>query len=120
MQAANCRDELPPPHARPQGLNSPHRSGQANASEQAARRATGKRPELTNDLLRTGRYLAIHPECILTFPTRHPFIRKLPVQLPIISGPTGILTLKNRELNPAAQVFMECAREVAKPLRRRR
>ena len=53
-------------------------------------------------------------------PTRHPFIRKLPVQLPIISGPTGILTLKNRELNPAAQVFMECAREVAKPLRRRR
>jgi DNA-binding transcriptional LysR family regulator len=76
--------------------------------------------EMTNDLLRTGRYLTIHPECILNFPTKHPFIRKLPVQLPVISGPTGILTLKNRELNPAAQLFMECARQVAKPLRRRR
>src|SRR5262249_13271197 len=33
--------------------------------------------EVTNNLLRTGRYLAIHPESVLTFPARHPFIRKL-------------------------------------------
>jgi DNA-binding transcriptional LysR family regulator len=72
--------------------------------------------EMTVNLLRTGRYLAIHPQSVLTFPSRHPFVRKVPVDLPIVSGPIGILTLKNRVLNPAARLFIECAREVAKPV----
>jgi DNA-binding transcriptional LysR family regulator len=72
--------------------------------------------ELINNLLRTGRYLAIHPESIFTFPTRHPFIRRLPVELPVVSGPIGFLTMKNRILSPAAQLFIETARELAKPL----
>ena len=38
--------------------------------------------EMTNNLLRTGRYLAFHPESVLTFPAKHPFIRKLPIELP--------------------------------------
>jgi DNA-binding transcriptional LysR family regulator len=72
--------------------------------------------ELRANLLRTGRYLSIVPEFWLQFPVRHPFIRKLPVKLPIPSGPIGIFTLKNRMLNPAAQLFIDCAREVAKPI----
>jgi DNA-binding transcriptional LysR family regulator len=72
--------------------------------------------EMTVNLLGTGRYLAIHPESVLTFPCKHPFIRKLPVKLPIVSGPIGILTSKNRMLSPAARLFIDCAREVAKPL----
>jgi hypothetical protein len=36
--------------------------------------------------------------------------------LPIVSGPIGILTVKNRILSPAAQRFIEAARGVAKPL----
>jgi DNA-binding transcriptional LysR family regulator len=76
--------------------------------------------EMTVNLLGTGRYLAIHPESVVTFPAKHPFIRKLPVKLPIVSGPIGILTLKNRVLNPAAQLFIECAREVTKPFARRK
>jgi DNA-binding transcriptional LysR family regulator len=75
--------------------------------------------EMTINLLNTGRYLAIHPESVLTFPTKHPFIRKLPVELPIVSGPIGILTLKNRVLSPAAELFIDCARDVAQPLARR-
>jgi len=71
------------------------------------------------NLLGTGRYLAIHPESVLTFPIRHPFIRKLPIELPVISGPIGIVTLKNRALSPAAQLFIESAREAAQPLVRR-
>jgi DNA-binding transcriptional LysR family regulator len=67
-------------------------------------------------LLGTGRYLAIHPESVLTFPAKHPFIRKLPIELPIVSGPIGVLTLKNRKLSPSAQIFIDTAREVAKPL----
>jgi len=76
--------------------------------------------EMVVNLLGTGRYLAIHPESVLTFPAKHPFIKKLPIELPIVSGPIGILTLKNRVLSPAAQLFIDCAREVAKPLGRRK
>jgi DNA-binding transcriptional LysR family regulator len=76
--------------------------------------------EMTNNLLRTGRYLAIHPESVLTFPAKHPFLRKVPVALPAVGGPIGILTLKNRELSPAAQLFVNCAREVVKPLGHRK
>jgi DNA-binding transcriptional LysR family regulator len=72
--------------------------------------------EMTVSLLRTDRYLAILPESVFTFPTKHPFIRKLPVELPIASGPIGILSLKNRILSPAAQLFVDCARGLAKPL----
>jgi hypothetical protein len=71
------------------------------------------------NLLGTGRYLTIHPESVFTFPAKHPFIKKLPVKLPIVSGPIGILILKKRLLNPAAQLFIEYAREIAKPLARR-
>jgi DNA-binding transcriptional LysR family regulator len=72
--------------------------------------------EMTINLLGTGRYLSIQPESLFTFPRKHPFIRKLPVALPIVSGPIGILTLKDRELGPAAQLVINCAREIAKPL----
>ena len=30
--------------------------------------------------------------------------------------PVGIMTLKNRTISPVAQLFIDCAREVAKPL----
>jgi DNA-binding transcriptional LysR family regulator len=71
--------------------------------------------EMRANLLRTGRYLSIIPEFWLQFPVRHPFIRKLPVELPIASGPIGIVTLKNRTPSPAARLFMDCAREMAMP-----
>ena len=35
-------------------------------------------------------------------------------------APVGIVTLKNRTLSPVAQLFIENAREVAKPLGRRK
>jgi hypothetical protein len=33
------------------------------------------------------------------------------------SGPVGIVTLKNRTLSPASELFIDCARKIAKPLR---
>jgi DNA-binding transcriptional LysR family regulator len=77
-------------------------------------------PEMTINLLRTDRYLAILPESVFNFPAKHPFISKLPVELPIVSGPIGILTLNNRVLGPATQLFVDCARGLAKPLARRK
>jgi len=72
--------------------------------------------EMRANLLRTGRYLTILPEFWLQFPGRHPFIRKLPVELPAVSGPIGIMTLKKRTPSPVVERFIECAREIAKPL----
>jgi DNA-binding transcriptional LysR family regulator len=76
----------------------------------------GSAIEMVANLLRTGRYLTILPEFWLQFPDRHPFIRKLPVELPVTGAPIGIITLKNRKPSPATQLFIEAAREVANPL----
>jgi len=76
--------------------------------------------ELCINLARTGRYLTILPEFLLQFPSQHPFIKKLPVELPIASAPIGIITLKNRAPSPVVQRFIDCACEVAKPLAKRR
>jgi len=70
--------------------------------------------EVRANLVKTGRFLSIMPEFWLQFPERHPFIKKLPVELAIASGPIGIMTLKNRALSPVAQLFIAEAREVAK------
>lgn len=75
--------------------------------------------EIRANLLRTGRYLSIVPEFWLQLPGRHPFIRKLPVDLPITGAPIGIVTLKGRQLSPVAQAFIEHARDVAKSLNKR-
>jgi len=40
------------------------------------------------------------------------------IQMPMSSMPNGIVTLKNRTLGPVARIFIEHAREVAKPLAR--
>jgi len=69
--------------------------------------------EIRVNLLRTGRYLSIMPEFWLQLPQRHPFLRKLPVKLPIPAEPVGIVVLKRRKPSPVVQRFIDCAREVA-------
>jgi DNA-binding transcriptional LysR family regulator len=46
----------------------------------------------------------------------HPGIKVLPVQLPTTHRPIAIFSLKNRTLSPLAQLFLECAREIAERL----
>jgi DNA-binding transcriptional LysR family regulator len=75
--------------------------------------------ELCANLMRTGRYLSVIPQFWLQLPDRHPFIRKLRVDLPITGAPIGIIMLKNRAPSAVVQRFIDCAREVAKPLTRR-
>ena len=43
-------------------------------------------------------------------------LKVLPVNLPIRPWPLSILTLKNRTMSPVVERFIECAREIAKPL----
>jgi DNA-binding transcriptional LysR family regulator len=75
--------------------------------------------EMRTNLLATGRFIAIFPTSVLRFPTRRSEFKVLPVELPIARVPNGIATLKNRTLSPTARLFIEHAREVAKPLAKR-
>ena len=75
--------------------------------------------EMRISLLATGRFLSIFPTSRLKFPTKQTHFKVLPVALPLPPVPIGILTLKSRTLNPVTQLFVEHAREVAKPLARK-
>jgi hypothetical protein len=44
----------------------------------------------------------------------------LSVELPATHRKIGIITLKNRTISPLARLFIECAREIAKPFAKNR
>jgi DNA-binding transcriptional LysR family regulator len=67
-------------------------------------------------LLATGRFITIFSTSALKFPSRQPELKVLPIELPLARVPVGIVTLKNRSLAPVARLFIDTAREVAKPL----
>jgi DNA-binding transcriptional LysR family regulator len=67
-------------------------------------------------MLASGRFLTMAPRVVLGFPTKNTALKSLPIDLPMTRRPVGIITLKNRTLNPVAKLFINYAREVAKPL----
>jgi DNA-binding transcriptional LysR family regulator len=71
-------------------------------------------------LVATGRFITIFQAPVLRFPTKHPEIRVLPVEPPMADMRIGVVTLKKRTISPVAQLFIEYAREVAKPLAKRK
>jgi DNA-binding transcriptional LysR family regulator len=75
--------------------------------------------EVRISLVATGHFLTILASSALRFPTRRTEIKALPVKLPLPVVPVGIVSLTNRTLSPVARLFIEQAREVAKPLARR-
>ena len=77
-------------------------------------------PDMRISLLATGRFLSMFPDSVLKVPTGRPEVRILPVKVPVRSVPIGIVTLKGRSLSPVARLFIENAREIAKPLAKRK
>jgi DNA-binding transcriptional LysR family regulator len=75
---------------------------------------------LYSSLLPTGRYLAAIPESVLRYGSLRSAVKVLAVEFPIQPTPIAIMTLKHRTLSPVARLFIECAREVAKPLAKSR
>ena len=73
-------------------------------------------PQVRVNLLATGRFITILPASALKFPTKRPEFKVLPVELPMARVRSSIVTLKNRTLSPVAKLFIEHAREIAKPL----
>jgi DNA-binding transcriptional LysR family regulator len=64
-------------------------------------------------LLATGRFLSMVPRVVMRFPVRYQRLKILPIDLPTTRRPLALITLKNRTLNPVAQLFTDCAREAA-------
>jgi hypothetical protein len=67
-------------------------------------------------LVAKGRFLAIASKSVLKFGGWESSIKILPIDLATKTGAVGIITLKNRTLSPVARLFIDCAREVAKPM----
>jgi DNA-binding transcriptional LysR family regulator len=71
---------------------------------------------LHNALLASGNFLGVLPRSLMQFSAKLVSFKVLPVDLPVRPGPVGIMTLKNRTPSPVAQLFIEHARDIAKPL----
>jgi DNA-binding transcriptional LysR family regulator len=68
-------------------------------------------------LLATGRFLAIMPDSTLRFCAKPWSIKVLPIDLGVPPQKVAIFSLKNRTLSPAVKLFIECARQLARPFR---
>ena len=77
-------------------------------------------PEVRASLVTTGRFVTIFPASVFGLLKMRSQIKVLPVSLPTTRVPNVIVTVKNRILSPVAQLFIEQAREVAKPLAKQR
>ena len=71
-------------------------------------------PHARMSLVATGRFVTILPASALKFPAMRREIKILPLHLPKARAPSGIVTLKTRAVSPVAQLFIDCAREIAR------
>lgn len=77
-------------------------------------------PHMRVSLLATGRFITVFPASALRFLARGSALKVLPVDLAMAHRPNGIVTLKDRALSPVAQLMIESARELAKPMAKRK
>jgi DNA-binding transcriptional LysR family regulator len=69
-------------------------------------------------MVETGLFLSLFPGSLLRFGAKRLAVKVLPVNLPIVPSPVGIVTLKNRTLSPVTQLFIDSAQKTARPLAR--
>jgi DNA-binding transcriptional LysR family regulator len=67
-----------------------------------------------NNLLATGRYVGTMPESALDWTAERFGLKRLPFELTAPPWPIAVVTLRNRILSPVANLFLDCARAVAK------
>src|SRR5262249_51148473 len=114
--------DLRPAQARPRAAASVSESVRSKGAVQRAESVclpvipatAGRARELLTQ--RAAAFFPFVPTSMLRFPRRRPEIKVLPIKLSIARVPFGIVTLRNRTLSPVAQLFIEDARAVAKPL----
>jgi DNA-binding transcriptional LysR family regulator len=71
---------------------------------------------LRGEMLATGRYLTMVPRYWVLLPRKHPLLRILPVEFPNTRLKVAIITVKNRSLSRATELFIDRIRASTKPL----
>jgi DNA-binding transcriptional LysR family regulator len=71
---------------------------------------------LRGEMLATGRYLSMVPRYWVMLPRRNPSLRILPVEFPNTRLDVAIITMKNRSLSRATELFTDGVRALTKPL----
>ena len=71
-------------------------------------------------LTATNRFISAESGSVLRFNADRFALKVLPVDLAVRPWPIAVVTLKKRTIGAVVQSFMQCARDVAKPLRRPR
>jgi DNA-binding transcriptional LysR family regulator len=69
-------------------------------------------------MIETGRFFGMFPGSYLYFNAKRSALKVLPIKLPLEPPPVVMTTVRNRTVRPAVELFMECVREVARPLAR--
>jgi DNA-binding transcriptional LysR family regulator len=69
--------------------------------------------QLTVALIASGRFVGILPRSVAQFNAGPARLKILPAKLTPVHSAVGIITVKNRTLSPLAELFMECARDIA-------
>ena len=80
------------------------------------RTVTSVSMQLQMGLVTTQGYLTMHPTSLVRFAGRRFAVKALPIKLAVEPRLIGIITLKNRTISPAAQLFVQAVREAAKPM----
>jgi DNA-binding transcriptional LysR family regulator len=73
-----------------------------------------------NALVSKGHFLSIAPESEVRFGGKNGGLKALPIELPTMRIPVGIVTLKKRTPSPSAEFFIARCRAFARPLTGRR
>ena len=73
---------------------------------------------LRGEMLATGRYLTMVPRYWVLLPRRRHSLKVLPVEFPNTRLKVAIITLKNRSLSRATELFIDSVRALTKPLAR--
>lgn len=71
--------------------------------------------QVTATLIATGRFVGLLPSSVAHFNERIG-LQILPIKLPPVHIPARLVTVKGRTLNPSAKLFIDCAREVVRPI----
>jgi DNA-binding transcriptional LysR family regulator len=89
---------------RAKGLDPPRQAAMSNTLQ------------LISAMVATGRFLGVLSLSTLRLGGKSTAVKVLPVDLPMRRLTIAIVTLKGRSISPAAHLFIECAREIVKPL----
>jgi DNA-binding transcriptional LysR family regulator len=76
--------------------------------------------QIMTGLLATRRFIALMPGSLIHFSGKRLAIEALPIRLPTPGVRIAIVTLRRRTISPAAQILVQLAREITRPLAKAR